>query len=176
MVHNFCDRGAVAHLRRRGPLLLLLRVLRHRQEQEEEEGPGRDSSLMPFDKFPPVANIVFKNQFATKLLILFNILEREITRLFRSCTRPPCSRRTPSPCSPPTASRRRRREGTITRGSSSSSKKSLGLQGTARRPRIGCTIRMKKSTDCFSFLPSRRPRPESDLPSFESSTLIELHN
>ena len=74
VVHNFRDRGAVAHLRRRGPLLLLLRVLRHRQKQEEKEGPGRDSS---FHKFP-VANIVFKNQSATKLLILFNILEREI--------------------------------------------------------------------------------------------------
>ena len=40
VVHTFRDRGAVAHLCRRSPLLLLLRLLRHRQEQEEAEGPG----------------------------------------------------------------------------------------------------------------------------------------
>ena len=32
---------------------------------------------MPFDKFPPVANIVFKNQFATKPLIIFNTYFRK---------------------------------------------------------------------------------------------------
>ena len=72
---------------------------------------------------------------------------------FRSSTRPPCSRRTASPCSPPPTSRRcRRRRGISIRGSrgSSSSKGSLVFPRTACRRRIKCTTRMR-STD-YSFL------------------------